>query len=83
MFTILLIAVLIGIIPQSGPHYIFVLMFAQGVIPFSILIANSIVQDGHGAIPLLAESKRSFVVVKFVNLIIGFLVGLIGIYAGF
>lgn len=83
MFSILIIAVLIGIIPQSGPHYIFILLFVQGVIPFSILMANSIVQDGHGAIPLLAESKKSFIVVKLVNLAIGFIIGAIGIYAGF
>lgn len=74
-YKMLLIAVLIGIIPQSGPHFIFVLMFAEGVIPFSILIANSIVQDGHGSIPLLAESRKSFISMKLVNIAIGLLVG--------
>ena len=59
MFFILIIAVLLGIIPQSGPHLIFVVLFIQGVIPFSILLASSIVQDGHGSLPLLAESKKS------------------------
>lgn len=83
LITILIVATLIGIIPQSGPHYIFILLFMQGVIPFSILLANSIVQDGHGAIPLLAESKRSFMLAKLVNLLIGLIVGFIGLYAGF
>lgn len=83
LLTILIVAVLIGIIPQSGPHYIFILLFADGAIPFSILLANSIVQDGHGAIPLLAESKKSFFAAKFINLIIGLIVGLAGLALGF
>ncbi len=78
-FPMLVIAVLVGIIPQSGPHFIFVLLFAQGIIPFSTLLANSIVQDGHGAIPLLAESSRSFILMKLVNILIGFLIGILGI----
>jgi hypothetical protein len=83
LFSILIFAVLIGIVPQSGPHYIFILLFADGAIPFSILLANSIVQDGHGAIPLLAESKKSFVFAKLINLIIGLIVGLAGLAMGF
>lgn len=83
MISILVIAVLIGIIPESGPHYIFILLFAQGTIPISILIANSIVQDGHGALPLLAESNRSFIFVKLVNVIVGFIVGYLGMQIGF
>ncbi|MCF8227838.1 MAG: putative manganese transporter [Bacteroidales bacterium] len=75
-YIMLLIAVLVGIIPQSGPHFIFVLMFAEGSIPFSILLANSIVQDGHGSIPLLAESGKSFILVKLVNILIGLLFGI-------
>lgn len=83
LLGILIVAVLIGIIPESGPHYIFILLFADGAIPFSILLANSIVQDGHGAIPLLAESKKSFVAAKLINLIIGLIVGLAGLAFGF
>ncbi|NOU48093.1 MAG: arsenic efflux protein, partial [Bacteroidales bacterium] len=37
LFIVLVLALLIGIIPESGPHYIFVLLFAQGSLPFSIL----------------------------------------------
>jgi hypothetical protein len=73
----------IGIIPESGPHLIFVTLFVSGSIPFSILIANSIVQDGHGALPLLAESRKSFLYMKGVNFIVGLLVGITGILAGF
>jgi len=80
---ILTIAVLVGIIPESGPHIIFITLFATGSIPLSILLANSIVQDGHGALPLLAESKKSFVALKLVNVTVGFIVGLLGYFIGF
>lgn len=77
-FSILLIALLIGLIPESGPHLIFFFMFLSGNISFSILVANSIVQDGHGALPLLAESKKSFLLLKAVKFLIGFLIGVSG-----
>ena len=83
MFIILIIALLVGIIPESGPHYLFILLFIQGTIPFSILLANSIVQDGHGALPLLADSKRSFVYIKAINFGVGLLIGGLGLLAGF
>lgn len=79
----LVLALLIGIIPQSGPHIIFVTLFAGGAIPFSVLLANSIVQDGHGAIPLLAESPRSFIMMKAIKLGIGIIAGSAGLMLGF
>lgn len=79
MVWVILIAVLVGIIPESGPHLAFVTLFAEGVLPFSVLLASSIVQDGHGGIPLLAESPRSFVYVKLVNVSIGLIAGY-GVY---
>lgn len=83
MFVVLLIAVLIGIIPESGPHLIFVTLFAAGTIPFSILLASSISQDGHGMLPMLAESKKGFVAVKVINMIFAFIVGSIGLLFSF
>jgi hypothetical protein len=80
LFLILLIAVLVGIIPESGPHLVFVTLFAQGTIPFSILLASSIVQDGHGTLPLLAVSGRAFIWLKLVNIAFGLLLGLVGLY---
>ncbi len=82
-YTVLLIAVLVGIIPESGPHLIFVTLFAQGSIPFSILLASSIVQDGHGTLPLLAVSKKGFVILKLINFAAGLIIGLIGLLLGF
>lgn len=63
----ILLATAIGIIPESGPHMIFVTLFAAGVVPFPVLLASSISQDGHASIPLLAESKKSFAVAKLIN----------------
>jgi len=83
MFVVLLIAVLIGFIPESGPHLIFVTLFAAGNIPFSILLASSISQDGHGMLPLLAESKRSFFIIKIINGAAALIAGLLGYFAGF
>jgi len=58
-------------------------MFFAGQIPFSILLANSIVQDGHGALPLLAESKKSFIYMKLINMIVGLIVAFILSYSSF
>ncbi len=79
LYIVLLMAVLVGIIPQSGPHLMFLSLYISGAIPLSILFANSIVQDGHGALPLFAESKKSFFWAKLVNIVIGLLVGVIGL----
>ncbi len=79
LWVVLIIAVFVGLIPESGPHLIFVTLFVSGAIPFSILMANSIVQDGHGAIPLLALSKKSFIILKVINLAVGFAVGTVGL----
>ncbi|NQU27504.1 MAG: arsenic efflux protein [Candidatus Marinimicrobia bacterium] len=78
-FMVLVIAVLIGIIPESGPHLLFVTLYSTGVLPFSILLASSIVQDGHGMLPLLAVSRRGFVWVKLVNILVGLVIGSIGL----
>ena len=75
MAFVILLAVLVGIIPESGPHLVFVTLFAQGVLPFYVLLVNSIVQDGHSALPLLAESKMSFAKAKLINIAVGLLVG--------
>ncbi len=79
---VLLAACLAGLIPQSGPHLIFVTLFAGGYIPMSILLANSIVQDGHGMLPVLAHSRRVFILIKIINLAFGLLVGAAAMAAG-
>ena len=81
-WLVLIAASFTGVIPESGPHLVFVTLYAQGMIPISVLLANSIVQDGHGALPLLAYSRRAFFVVKGVNLLIALAVGAAGLALG-
>ncbi len=79
----ILLAVLVGIIPESGPHMLFVTLFATGTVPFSVLLASSISQDGHASLPLLAESKRSFLKAKIINAVVAALFGYICYFIGF
>jgi len=75
--SILGLATIIGIIPESGPHMIFVTMFSQGLIPFAVLLASSISQDGHGTLPLLSVSRKIFIYLKIINIVIALIVGFI------
>ncbi len=75
LLVVLLVASVVGLVPQSGPHMAFVTLYAQGALPLGILVASSIVQDGHGTLPLLAVSKKAFFVLKAVNLGVGLVVG--------
>ena len=79
----ILMAVLVGFIPESGPHLLFVTLFATGTVPFSVLLASSISQDGHASLPLLAESKRSFVKAKIVNALVAAVCGYLCYFIGF
>ncbi|MFQ6616548.1 MAG: putative manganese transporter [Fidelibacterota bacterium] len=74
-WVVLALASLIGLIPESGPHLVFVTLYAEGVIPLSVLLASSVVQDGHGMLPMLAHSRKGFFLVKAINLGVGFAVG--------
>ncbi|MFP4548035.1 MAG: putative manganese transporter [Fidelibacterota bacterium] len=76
---VLLIAALVGLIPESGPHLIFVTFYSQGLVSLPILLASSIVQDGHGMLPMLAESRKNFIIIKLINLVTGIVAGLTGL----
>lgn len=71
------IAALIGLIPESGPHIFFVKLFADGMIPFSVLLTSSIVQDGHGMLPMLSYSVEDTLKIKLFNFAFGLIIGLI------
>lgn len=71
----ILLAVAIGIIPESGPHMIFVTLYASGIVPLPVLIASCIAQDGHSSLPLLAESKASFFKAKLATCCIAIISG--------
>jgi hypothetical protein len=82
-WLLLLMACIAGLIPESGPHLIFVTLYAQDAIPFGVLLASSIVQDGHGMLPMLAHSRRAFIAVKAVNFLLGLTAGAIALSLGF
>lgn len=71
----LLVAALIGLAPISGPHLIFIILFAQGSIPFSILFTNAIVQDGHGLLPIMGFSMRDTLLVKSFKFVLALALG--------
>ena len=83
MMWILVIAALIGLIPESGPHMVFVMMYAQGLVPFSVLFTASFIQDGHGMLPMLSYSLKDSVLIKVFNLIFGLGIGSILFMLGF
>ncbi|OIP41144.1 selenocysteine protein [Candidatus Desantisbacteria bacterium CG2_30_40_21] len=83
MVWIIFIAALVGIIPESGPHLIFVVMFSQGIIPFSVLLTSAIIQDGHGMLPLLSYAPKDAALIKMINIVIGLSCGLILYLMGF
>ena len=74
-YVLLLVAVLVGIIPESGPHLVFIVMFLDGSIPFGVLLANCIAQNGHAGLPLLAQSRRDFFLMKAVTAVVGLACG--------
>jgi hypothetical protein len=82
-FALLLLGGAVGLIPESGPHLVFVTLFAKGYIPFSVLLTSSIVQDGHGMLPMLSYSFRDFLLIKGMNLLFGLGIGIIIYLIGF
>jgi hypothetical protein len=73
--SMLFVACLVGLIPLSGPQFIFVVLFASGLIPFSILLTNAVVQDGDGMLPLLAHSRKAFMQVKLIKVGVALVIG--------
>ncbi len=76
----IILAALIGIIPESGPHLIFVTLFAKGIVPLPVLLASCIAQDGHSGLPLLAENKRSFLIGKAIKVVLAVAVGVLSMW---
>lgn len=71
----IILASVVGIIPESGPHLIFVTLYASGMAPLPVLLASCISQDGHAGLPLLAESKVGFFRAKLINCAVALSVG--------
>ena len=82
-YYLLILAALIGMIPESGPHMVFISLFAGGIVPFSVLLTSSMSQDGHTSLPLLASSTRSFLIAKILNALFAVAVGSVFYFLGF
>ncbi|MBO7561735.1 MAG: arsenic efflux protein [Bacteroidales bacterium] len=78
MPLVVLAAGIIGLIPQSGPHMVFILLVAQGTLPFYVLLASAISQQGHVSLPLLAQSKKSWIMSKAFCALLGIAAGMLG-----
>jgi uncharacterized membrane protein YciS (DUF1049 family) len=76
------LAALIGVLPISGPNLFIVTLFSKGFLPISVLLVNSIVQDGHGLLPIMGFSFKDAIKIKLFNLVFGLLVGIILILFG-
>jgi len=76
-FVLLLLGAVIGLIPESGPHLLFVTMFANDLIPFSVLFTSSFVQDGHSMLPMLSYSVKDSILIKTFNVVFGLSIGLL------
>jgi Putative, 10TM heavy-metal exporter len=74
--ALLFLGAVVGLIPESGPHLVFVTMYASGLIPFSVLFTSSFVQDGHGMLPMLSYSFKDSVLIKAFNVVFGTAIGL-------
>jgi len=81
--VLIIFAALVGIVPESGPHMIFLILFSKGLIPFSVLLVSTLSQDGHGLLPLLSHTIKDTLYVQIFttgfSLIIGMILLLIGV----
>ncbi len=80
--AMLVLAALVGLLPISGPNVFLLALFAHGYLPFSILLANSIVQDGHGLLPIIGFSLDDALKIKLYNFLFGLAVGALLLLAG-
>lgn len=77
MHVMILLAALIGIIPESGPHMVFLILYSKGLIPFSVLLVSTLSQDGHGLLPLLSHTIKDTLNVQLFTTGFSLIIGLI------
>ncbi len=88
IIALIFIGGFISIIPGCGVNILFtawilgVAEHAHGdgiafTLPFAILITNSMAQDGDAGFPLLANNKRSYFIMKGINISVGIIFGLL------
>jgi hypothetical protein len=81
--VLIIFSALVGIIPESGPHMIFLILYAKGLIPFSVLLVSTLSQDGHGLLPLLSHTIKDTLYVQIFTTGFSLLVGIILILSGY
>jgi hypothetical protein len=77
VLALIIFAALIGIIPESGPHMIFLILYSKGLIPFSVLLVSTLSQDGHGLLPLLSHTIKDTLYVQIFTTIFSMTIGII------
>jgi hypothetical protein len=77
LFALILFAAIVGIIPESGPHMIFLVLYSKGLIPFSVLLVSTLSQDGHGLLPLLSHSIKDTLYVQIFTTGFSLVIGLV------
>jgi len=55
----------------------FLVLFSEGLIPFSVLLVNTISQDGHGLLPLLSYSVKDTIYVQIFTTLFALAVGIV------
>ena len=82
VLVLIVFAALVGVIPESGPHLLFVILYSRGLIPLPVLIVNTLSQDGHGLLPLLSHSIKDTVYVQIFTTVFSLTVGILLFIAG-
>ncbi|MFC1803865.1 putative manganese transporter, partial [Thermoproteota archaeon] len=82
MFTLIIFAALVGIIPESGPHMIFLILYSKGLVPFSVLLVSTLSQDGHGLLPLLSHTIKDTAYIQIFTTGFSLVIGIILIIFG-
>lgn len=54
-----LMAIIIGLIPGSGPQILVTTLYINGAVPFSALLGNAISNDGDALFPAIALSRKA------------------------
>ena len=80
---LIIIAALLGIIPESGPHLLLLILYSKDLIPFSVLLVNTLSQDGHGLLPLLSYSLKDTIYVQIFTTSFAIVVGITLYFIGF
>lgn len=70
-----IVGALLGVIPGCGIQIILMSFYLKGAIPFAVLIANSISQDGDALFPLIAMDKKSSLWATIVTTIPAIVIG--------